>query len=81
MAGTPQRIDLTWLRRFARRYPAPTVAGIVALLLILLGLLAPWVSPADPLRPNVLARAQVPSWQHWLGGALIVSGTMLLAWL
>jgi transporter family protein len=21
------------------------------------------------------------SWQHWLGGALIVSGTMLLAWL
>jgi transporter family protein len=20
------------------------------------------------------------SWQHWLGGALIVSGTMLLAW-
>ena len=66
-AGTPLRIDRTWLRRFARRYPSPAVAGIVALLLILLGLLAPWVSPADPLRPNVLARAQVPSWQHWLG--------------
>jgi hypothetical protein len=45
----------------------PAAYGIVALLLILLGLLAPWVSPDDPLRPNVLARAQEPSRQHWLG--------------
>jgi peptide/nickel transport system permease protein len=67
VAGTPRRIGLTRLKMFVRRYPLPAVAGIVALLLILLGLLAPWVSPADPLRPNVLARAQLPSWQHCLG--------------
>jgi peptide/nickel transport system permease protein len=36
-------------------------------LMILLAVFAPWVSPDDPLRPNVLARAQGPSAQHWLG--------------
>jgi ABC-type dipeptide/oligopeptide/nickel transport system permease subunit len=35
--------------------------------MVLLGLLAPWVSPDDPLRPNVQVRAQEPSRQHWLG--------------
>lgn len=58
---------LKWLRTFARRYPHSTAWGIVAVLIILLGIFAPWVSPDDPLRPNALARAQGPSWQHWLG--------------
>jgi len=66
-AGSGRRIGLASLGTFARRYPAPAAAGTVALLLIVLGLLAPWVSPADPLRPNVLARAVGPSAQHWLG--------------
>ncbi len=42
-------------------------AECVAVLITLLGVFAPVVSPDDPLRPNVLARAQGPSWQHWLG--------------
>lgn len=58
---------LTWSRTFAQRYRLSTVWGIVAVLIILLGVFAPWVSPDDPLRPNVLTRAQGPSWQHWLG--------------
>src|SRR5262249_48169147 len=66
-ARTSGGLGVTWLRRFVRRYPWPAVFGIVALLFILLGLLAPWVSPDDPLRPNVQARAQAPNWQHWLG--------------
>jgi ABC-type dipeptide/oligopeptide/nickel transport system permease subunit len=56
-----------WMRTFARRYPLATIGGVVAVLTVLLGLFAPLVSPDDPLRPNVLARAQEPSWQHWLG--------------
>lgn len=67
VAGKPLQSGLKWSRTFARRYPLPTVFGIVAVLMILLGIFAPWVSPDDPLRPNVLARAQGPSWQHWLG--------------
>jgi len=64
---TPLANGLSWSRTFAQRYRLSTVWGIVAALIILLGVFAPWVSPDDPLRPNVLARAQGPSWQHWLG--------------
>ncbi|HSB73644.1 MAG TPA: ABC transporter permease [Candidatus Methylomirabilis sp.] len=63
----PLESSLKWLRTFARRYPLSTIWGLVAVLIILLGIFAPLVSPDDPLRPNVLARAQGPSWQHWLG--------------
>ena len=55
------------MRTFARRYPLSAYWGIAAVLIILLGIFAPLVSPDDPLRPNVLARTQEPSWQHWLG--------------
>src|SRR3989304_3538860 len=64
---TPLESGLKWLRTFARRYPLPTVCGIVAVLITLLGIFAPLVSPHAPPRPNVQARAQGPSWQHWLG--------------
>jgi peptide/nickel transport system permease protein len=56
-----------WLRTFARRYPLSAYWGIVAVLIVLLGVFAPLVSPDDPLKPNALARAHEPSWQHWLG--------------
>lgn len=63
----PPESGLKWSRTFARRYRLSTFWGIVAVLIILLGIFAPLVSPDDPLRPNVLSRAQGPSWQHWLG--------------
>jgi len=63
----PLESGLKWSRTFARRYRLSTVWGIVAVLIILLGIIAPLVSPDDPLKPNVLTRAQGPSWQHWLG--------------
>jgi len=63
----PLESGLTWSRTFARRYRLSTGWGVVAALIILLGVFAPLVSPDDPLRPNVLVRAQGPSWQHWLG--------------
>lgn len=63
----PLGSGLKWSRTFVRRYRLSTVWGIVAVLIILLGIFAPLVSPDDPLKPNVLARAQGPSWQHWLG--------------
>jgi peptide/nickel transport system permease protein len=73
-AGLEERVvrkrlksGLKWLRSVARRYPLPAVCGLVALVMTLLGTFAPFVSPDDPLRPNPLARAQGPSWQHWLG--------------
>jgi len=67
VARKPLESGLKWSRTFARRYPLSAYWGIVAVLIILLGIFAPLVSPDDPLRPNVLSRAQGPSWQHWLG--------------
>ena len=67
VVSKPLGSDLQWLRTFARRYPLPAACGIVAVLITLLGIFAAVVSPDDPLRPNVLARAQGPSWRHWLG--------------
>ena len=63
----PLESGLRWSRTFARRYRLSTLWGVVAAVIILLGVFAPLVSPDDPLRPNVLVRAQGPSWQHWLG--------------
>lgn len=58
---------LRWSRSFARRHPMPAAWGLVAVAITLMGVLAPLISPDDPLRPNVLARAHGPSWQYWLG--------------
>ena len=66
-ARKPRKSGLRWLRTFARRYPLPAACGVVAVVMILLGIFASLVSPDDPLRPNPLARAQGPTWQHWFG--------------
>ena len=54
-AGLEERVvkqplggDLQWFRTFARRYPLPTVCGIAAVLITLLGVFATVVSPDDP---------------------------------
>lgn len=41
---------------------AAAVAGVV-----LLGLLAPWIAPHDPLAQSILARMKPPGGAHWLG--------------
>ena len=63
----PQESGLYWLRTVARRYRLSSIWGVVAVLIVLLGIFAPLISPNDPLRPNPLVRAQGPSRQHWLG--------------
>jgi ABC-type dipeptide/oligopeptide/nickel transport system permease subunit len=66
-AVKPLKSGLRQLRAFARRSPLPAVWGVVAVVMTLVGVLAPVVSPDDPLRPNPLARAQEPGGKHWLG--------------
>jgi ABC-type dipeptide/oligopeptide/nickel transport system permease subunit len=67
VARKPLKSGLHQIRIFARRSPVPAVWGAVAVIMTLLGVFASAVAPDDPLRPNPLARAQEPSWQHWLG--------------
>jgi ABC-type dipeptide/oligopeptide/nickel transport system permease subunit len=67
VARRPLKSGLDHLRTFARRSPMPAAWGVVAVVMTLMGVFAPAVSPDDPLRPNPLARAQEPSGRHWLG--------------
>lgn len=67
VARKPLKRGLGQLRTFARRSPIPAVWGVVAVVMTLMGIFASVVAPDDPLKPNALARAQEPSWQHWLG--------------
>lgn len=50
-----------------RRRPLLTAAVVFVGLELLLAVFAPWVSPHDPLKQNVLARMKPPSAAHWLG--------------
>jgi ABC-type dipeptide/oligopeptide/nickel transport system permease subunit len=67
VARRPLQRGLRQIRTFGRRSPIPAMWGVVAAVMMLVGVFAAVVSPADPLKPNPLTRAQDPSWQHWLG--------------
>src|SRR5690606_17835283 len=54
------------LRRLLRRPPA--VAGaLVVLVFVAVAVLAPWLAPYDPARPDFLAVRQAPSAEHVFG--------------
>jgi ABC-type dipeptide/oligopeptide/nickel transport system permease subunit len=60
---TPRR---SFVRRFARDRMAVVAVGWIALVVIV-GLLAPWIAPYDPNEVGLLNRLQPPSADHWLG--------------
>ena len=55
------------LWRFARRNPIGMVGGVVALVITLAAVTAPWVAPADPLKTNFRRMTKPPDGQSWLG--------------
>jgi peptide/nickel transport system permease protein len=57
---------LAFWKTFARNWLA-VVGGIVVIGLFLVALLAPWVSPWDPHRPDMKRMLDEPSSRHWLG--------------
>ena len=71
LAGSP---DVSLLPRtrspFARKFLANkgAVLGLAVLLVfVLAAVLAPWISPHDPLKANFLAVRKAPSLVYWLG--------------
>jgi ABC-type dipeptide/oligopeptide/nickel transport system permease subunit len=53
-------------RRFRAHKPA--MIGLVVLsLYAILAIIAPWVTPYDPIQQNLVASLQTPSAEHWLG--------------
>ena len=55
------------LRAFLRQSLLARVGFAIACLLVLLALLAPWISPAKPAAQNLAVRLQGPSFSHWMG--------------
>lgn len=54
------------LRRLSRR-PSAMVGLFFVVFFVLLAILAPWVSPYDPLATSWSAIRKAPSWAHWFG--------------
>jgi len=55
------------LRAFLRQSLLARIGFAIVCLLVLLALLAPWISPAKPAAQNLAVRLQGPSLSHWMG--------------
>ena len=50
-----------------RRNRLAVAGGIVVILLFVISVLAPWLTPHHPSAINAWEVLQPPSWQHWFG--------------
>jgi peptide/nickel transport system permease protein len=55
------------LRAFLRQSLLARIGFAIVCLLVLLALLAPWISPAKRAAQNLAVRLQGPSFSHWMG--------------
>ncbi len=55
------------LREFLSQSALARAGFFIACLLVIIALLAPWISPADPAAQNLPARLRAPSASHWMG--------------
>jgi len=55
------------LQEFFRHSRLAQVGLAIAGLLVIVALLAPWISPSDPAAQNLAVRLQAPSRTHWFG--------------
>ncbi len=55
------------LGEFLRRSMLAKIGFVIASMLVLLALFAPWIAPNDPAAQNLAARLQPPSHSHWMG--------------
>jgi peptide/nickel transport system permease protein len=50
-----------------RRNPMAMLGLAIALLIVFLAIVGPYITPYDYLKQDLLATEQPPNWQHWLG--------------
>jgi len=55
------------LRAILRDRKAIAVCSVILLLFAMVALLAPWISPHDPVKVNLAVKLQPPSGDYWLG--------------
>jgi peptide/nickel transport system permease protein len=55
------------LREFLRQSLLARAGLVIACVLMIVALLAPWIAPSDPASQHLGARLQPPSFSHWMG--------------
>ena len=65
--AAPDRSVARELGGFARRNPLSAIGGIVALLIVVVALAAPWIAPREPLKADFRRMNKPPDAQSWFG--------------
>lgn len=65
-AAAPETAWGAFRRRFGTQRLAVVMAGVLAVLIVI-AVLAPWITPHDPNAQTLLDRLAPPSARHWLG--------------
>ena len=65
--AAPGRSVARELGVFARRNPLSAIGGIVALLIVVVALAAPWIAPREPLKADFRRMNKPPDAQSWFG--------------
>ncbi|ATA25837.1 D-ala-D-ala transporter subunit [Brenneria goodwinii] len=62
-----------WRQRWGKRFwllkssPLTLIGGVIMLVMLLMMIFSPWLTPLDPNAIDLAARLQPPSAQHWFG--------------
>jgi len=63
------RLKTQWrhIRHVLASNPVSLLAFVLFVLIVVVALLGPWITPYDPLATNADNALQPPSWSHWFG--------------
>ena len=65
--ATRRRLDWTKLFWMMKSSPLTLIGGVIIVLMLLLMVLSPWITPYDPNAIDLTARLLPPSASHWFG--------------
>jgi peptide/nickel transport system permease protein len=53
--------------QFVKDKPLGGASAFIFLLVFIIAIIGPWITPHDPASTNVMMRTSPPSWEHWMG--------------
>lgn len=62
-----RRRDILGLRNFVRVAPLGALGALLVVMMAVIAILAPWISPYPPGEITITERLQSPSMDHWMG--------------